>query len=675
MLAQRASIFCLLLPLVIPVRGNEPVQLTPFAVNASRREMISGDGRDEVRWISGENIAAATAPDHALRLDPAFSLFRRTDSLGANPTAQGVSLRGIGPSGASRTLVLLDGVPLNDPFGGWVTWMQLPTWALAGAEIRHGGGSAAWGNAALGGTIALVSKPVSADQQALRFDAGSFDTRSATLATGAKHNRTSARVDARVFSTDGYHPLATPDRGAVDRALGSEHRLMQVRLGHDFDGMSAQLLLRHFDEDRGNGTALQNNATRIDTAVLTLRGRAATDAWQLTLYRQDLTYRSFFSAVASDRSAETPANNQYDVPSDAGGAGLTYAGERADIRFTTGLDYRQVSGETREDFLYSGGAFTRRRFAGGDQAVGGAFVSLAHDPSPTLTTLVQLRVDRWAERNGHRRESNLITGTPTRDERSPARDGTEPHGTVSLTWQPGRAWTVRGSAYTAFRLPTLNELHRPFRVGNVATEANPALTPEILRGIEAGFGYRAGRADLALTGFLNHLDDAVANVTLNATPTLVTRQRLNLDRLRVRGVEGRITYDATEELRLEAGFLHVDSRVAAAAAQPALVGLRVAQVPKTTLTARAEWQARPSLRISAQGRWTSAQFEDDENTLPLAAAGTLDFSAEQKLTDALAVTLMIGNVFDRAVPVSRSAGGLTSFASPRHVRAGVRLVF
>lgn len=121
MLAQRASIFCLLLPLVIPVRGNEPVQLTPFAVNASRREMISGDGRDEVRWISGENIAAATAPDHALRLDPAFSLFRRTDSLGANPTAQGVSLRGIGPSGASRTLVLLDGVPLNDPFGGWVT--------------------------------------------------------------------------------------------------------------------------------------------------------------------------------------------------------------------------------------------------------------------------------------------------------------------------------------------------------------------------------------------------------------------------------------------------------------------------------------------------------------------------------------------------------------------------
>ena len=675
MLGRPAINLLILLPLVIPVRGEEPLRLTPFAVNATRTDLITDGNRHRAEWISGERLSDATFPDHALRLDPAFSLFRRTDSLGANPTAQGVSLRGIGPSGASRTLVLLDGVPLNDPFGGWIAWTQVPPLALAGAEIRHGGGSAAWGNAALGGTIALVSHPPATGRREWRFDAGSFDTRSATLTNGFSRDRTSARIDARLFSTDGYHALAARDRGPVDRALGSEHRLWQIQLGHDFPHISAQLVLRHFDEDRGNGTERQRNSSRIGSAALALRGRAGTDAWQMTLYRQSQAYRSFFTAVAPDRTTETPANDQFKVPSDAVGAGLTYAGTRAVIRFTTGFDYRQVSGETREDFLYAGGAFTRRRLSGGEQAVGGAFVAMEQDPFPTLTTLVQLRTDRWTDRNGRRRESNLTTGTPTREEVQPARNGIEQNGTLALTWKPDSAWTVRGSAYTAFRIPTLNELHRPFRIGNVVTEANPALTPETLRGIETGVGYRTGRVDMTLMGFVNNLRDAVANVTLARTPALVVRQRLNVSRLHVRGLEGRITFEATRDLRIESGFLHVDSRIALAAVQPALVGRRVAQVPKLTLTARAQWQARTWLRISAEGRWTSAQFEDDENTLPLAAAGTLDISAEQKLTDTLAVTLMIGNIFDRAVPVTRSDAGPTSYAAPRHLRAGVRLVF
>lgn len=672
----RRALFVLILPtLVLPGKGSGPVQLAPFAVNSTRTDLPAESSHHEVWWLAGAVLGEAKAPDQALRLDPAFSLFRRTDSLGANPTAQGVSLRGIGPSGASRTLVLLDGVPLNDPFGGWIAWTQVPTLSLAGAEIRHGGGSAAWGNAALGGTIALLSKPLAASRQELRLEAGTFATRGATLATGRRHGQTSARVDARLFSTDGYQPLAPGERGPVDRALGSEHRLIQVQLGHDFHGVSAQLVLRHFDEDRGNGTTLQNNASRINTAALTLRGRAVTDAWQVTLYQQSQTYRSFFSAVAADRATETPANHQFAVPSDALGTGLTYAGERAGIRFTTGFDYRQVSGETREDYLHTGGVYTRRRFAGGDQAVGGAFISLEHKPHSTLTTLVQLRLDGWTDRGGHRREFNLTSGASTRQEHYPARDGTERHGTVALTWQPDTAWMLRASAYSAFRVPTLNELHRPFRVGNTVTEANPALTPETLRGIEAGLGYRTGSASVTLTGFADHLDDAVANVTLTRTPTLVTRQRLNIDRLRIRGVEGRISVNATRELKFEAGFLRVDSRVAAADIQPALVGRRVAQVPKMTVTARTDWQVRPALRISAQARWTSAQFEDDENTLPLAAAGTVDITAEHKLTDSLAVTLMIGNVFDRAVPVARSAVGPTSYASPRNVNAGMRWVF
>ena len=78
--------------------------------------------------------AAPVALDDVLRQIPGFTLFRRSGSRTANPTAQGPSLRGIGGSGASRALVLADGVPLNDPFGGWVAWGRVPRLALAQAD-------------------------------------------------------------------------------------------------------------------------------------------------------------------------------------------------------------------------------------------------------------------------------------------------------------------------------------------------------------------------------------------------------------------------------------------------------------------------------------------------------------------------------------------------------------
>jgi outer membrane receptor protein involved in Fe transport len=105
-----------------------PVALPPLAVTATRASQPLAQVPFSLVTVSGHELhSAPTATlDGALRRVPGFSLFRRSDSLTANPTAQGVSLRGLGPSGASRSLVLLDGVPLNDPFGGWVTWSKVP---------------------------------------------------------------------------------------------------------------------------------------------------------------------------------------------------------------------------------------------------------------------------------------------------------------------------------------------------------------------------------------------------------------------------------------------------------------------------------------------------------------------------------------------------------------------
>ena len=96
--------------------------------------------------------------DETLARVPGFGLLRRNTSLIAHPTTSGVSRRGLGPSGAGRSLVLWDSIPLNDLFGNWVYWNRLPTLLLDRIEVVRGGASLLYGSSALGRTIQLFSR-------------------------------------------------------------------------------------------------------------------------------------------------------------------------------------------------------------------------------------------------------------------------------------------------------------------------------------------------------------------------------------------------------------------------------------------------------------------------------------------------------------------------------------
>lgn len=652
---------------VASLGAAEPVTLPEFAVNAERR-LRPGETVGPTRWFDADALQAPLAVDRALRADPAFSLFRRSDSLAANPTAQGVSLRGLGPSGASRSLVLLDGVPLNDPFGGWVQWAQLPTFALAGAEVRPGGGSAAWGNAALGGVIALTSAPPG-ERTKLRATAGSFATRALEVATGTRAGHTALQADLRWFETDGFFPLRATDRGPVDQPLASTHRLVQLAASHRTRDVEARFTLRHFAEERNNGTLLQENATELTSATLALRGVAGEAAWQVQVYRQSQALRSFFTAVSPDRRSETPANDQFEVPADVSGLGATLGWDRGALAWTAGADLRAVRGETREDFLFTAGSFTRRRFAGGRQEFAGAFIGVSAQPAPAWTIDARVRGDRWVLRDGQRREADRATGVALRDERFPQRTGSPLSGQLELTWRARPGWTWHAAAATAFRVPTLNELHRPFRVGNTNTEANPALAPESMRSLETGLAWQGARGSVRLTAFLAEFDDAVGNVTLSSTPTAVSRQRLNLERSVSRGLEARAAWAPTQAWRAEWAALWTDATVRSAAVQPALVGRRLAQVPRTTMTGSLTWRPTPRWEARADARWSSRQFEDDENQLPLAAAGTIDLSLAFRFTTGVTLRVAAENLTDARVATARSFTAPTAYAAPRSLLA------
>ena len=664
----------LLLPgLARQVRAQASI-LAPVVVRTSRTAQAPADTPVVTTEFSAQDLAAfpAITLDDTLRDDPSFSLFRRTSSLTSNPTSQGVSLRAIGPSGASRSLVLLDGVPLNDPFGGWVVWSAVPRLFLQSAEVEHGGGSGVWGNGALAGSINLASAPP-ASGGLVEAEAGAFGTRSAEVEAGAATSQGSVRVDVRDFSTDGFYNLAPSTRGAVDRPLSSDHHLAEASLEKPLGAVTATVTASLFDEARGNGTVLQNNTTHEAVVSLALRGGSSAGFnWDAVGYAERESFSSYFTSVAANRATETPANNQFDVPATAGGASVTAHWTGADSSTSVGADARQVEGETREDFSFVNGAFTGIRFAGGAQDFGGLFLHHDRELRPGLRLSADVRLDEWMNRSGHDREYKLVGGVPTLLARYRTQSGAQGSPNLGLVWQPAQAWRLRAAAYRGFRVPTLNEYYRPFRVGTVTTQANPNLTVEDLYGAEAGASYGAGPFEFQATAFADELYHAVGTVTLSQTPAASTVQRQNLDGVRTRGAEVLARWSPAASLHLRVGYLYDESTVTKATEEPDLTGLRLPEVPRGTLTAAAAGDLPLGLHGEARLRWVGLQFDDTLNTLRLPPATVVDFELSRNFGRRFSAYLALENAFNAEVAASLSTAGLFTYDAPRLLRGGFR---
>jgi outer membrane cobalamin receptor len=363
----------LLLSLAEP---EEAVRLEPVVVSASRIEQRLRDVPANVTIITREEIqqSPARTVDDLLRQVPGFSLFRRSSSLVTHPTAQGVSLRGIGPSGVSRTLVLLDGVPLNDPFGGWVYWSKVPLESIERIEVVRGGGSGVYGNYALGGVINIVTKRPEARVTQAKLDLGTRNTVDADLLASHVTGPWGVSVEGNFFRTDGYKIVRENQRGAIDIDADSSHETFNGRVEYTPSLASSLFLVgSFFHEDRGNGTPLQNNST--EAGYVGTGGRLKTadgSDWQLTLFSHLQTFNSTFSSAAPNRNSETLALNQFDVPSTALGANLQWSKRLFQTHLlTAGTDLRWIDGETNEDAF---AAFTRRRKAGGEQFLEGVYL-------------------------------------------------------------------------------------------------------------------------------------------------------------------------------------------------------------------------------------------------------------------------------------------------------------
>ncbi len=347
-----------------PASLFEEVTVTP-----SRTEQRLGDTPASVTVLDSQQIrqSAAVVADDVLRQVPTFSLFRRTSSMAAHPTAQGVSLRGIGPSGVSRTLVLIDDVPFNDPFGGWVYWTRVPLGAVDRIEMVDGSTSSLYGNYAMGGVINIVTSRPSRRTAELSAQYGNRSSPKFDFFGSDVWRNFGISVEGGFFDTDGYLQVAEPERGPIDTNVTVEFRNFNTKVDYNpTSNISTFVRVGYFREERDNAKKVifPNNPTipeANDTSWTAVSGGVRmilpdSSSLQARVFGDVETFRSNFLAVPDliTRAQARVTLNQR-VPTNGFGGMVQWSRAVGTRNFlSAGVDWRWVDGDSEEDAMNAG---------------------------------------------------------------------------------------------------------------------------------------------------------------------------------------------------------------------------------------------------------------------------------------------------------------------------------
>lgn len=603
----------------------EPVRTSITVIESVVTETpanISDVSAQDLERTPGVNV------DDRLREVPGFSLFRRTSSTVANPTTQGVSLRGIGSSGASRSLVLWDGVPMNDPFGGWVYWTRFPPEDLQRVEISRGASTSVFGDMAMSGAIGLFSRELVRQHFTAGYEGGNENSEDVWAGYSDLWDHVAISGTGRAYRTDGYYVVPAYARGSVDRPANSEFVTGDLRF--DIFGGAHRLFaeLNILAEDRQNGTALTHNSSSLGTASLHYVWESKHDEISLLGFRTQEQYHSDYSSVAVDRNSERVTLIQT-VPGNGNGADLLWNHHGGFWNTTVGTDVNQDRGFSKEQSVPTG-----YKVAGGTLLEHGEFV--------------QGDV-KWHGVQFFLGARHQFTGQD--------RQFFSPSGGIVYAH---RKWRTRGSVYRAFRSPTLNELYRQFRVGNTLTLANNALVPETLFGAEVGADYITEMGSFRITAFRNALSNLITNTTLSSTPALITRERENGANSVARGFEFNANH-RWREWRAEAGYLFADSRYT--------TGPRIPQVAKHQGSADLSYDHNGTM-VTFGVRAYSSQFDDDLNQFRLPGFATMQVVLRQRINKWITADLAAENLLDHLYYTGFTP--TPTIGAPRLVRLGAR---
>ena len=648
-----------------PAMQNESVITTAY-----RSPLSSLDSPASTRLLSSSqlNEAASPALDEKLREVPGAELFRRSSSLVANPTSQGISLRGLGSTAASRTLVLSDDVPVLDPYGGWVHWEEIPELSIRSIEVVRGGASDLYGSSAIGGVVNILAVRPAANAFQYLSSYGSLNTTDNALLGSLKSGRWSGLAAGGLLRTDGYTLVAPDQRGAVDIPSNVHAQNGLVEIDRDFLS-TGRLFLRGngFNEARSNGTPLQTNATRLWRYIAGADWTASSGGTLvLRLFGDNEHYRQSFSAISANRNSETLTRFGLTPAQELGAAAHWSQPVGTRLVLLAGADTHDVRATDNETNFKSGKPSglldTNAR-----QRQTGAYGELLWTPEK-WTIGAGARIDHFSNF-----DARQWTSPPLNFANLPDFSETVFDPRIGIARRIATNFSLTASGFRAYRAPTQNELYRTGQVGDEITKPNPNLRSERATGWETGFQADAPRynSTVRVSYFWTQVNRPITALTLSTTPTQIIDMRENLGQIESRGVAFDAETSPLRWLSLIGGYQYADATVTKFAPQPALVGTWIPQVARNMGTLQVRATHRRLGTLSLQGRMSGKQYDNASNTYLLHSYFRLDAYASHDLGRRLEVFASGENLFDRSIEVGRTP--TLTLGTPQVGRVGVRV--
>jgi outer membrane receptor protein involved in Fe transport len=656
-------------PSTFPLEGTSPVRiilnrpLENVVVTAYRSPLASADSPASTVTLTQQTLqqGASAGLDGKLRQVPGFELFRRSSSLVANPTTEGVSLRGLGSTAASRSLVLFDDIPLNDPYGGWIHWEEFPPPVIHSVELVRGGASDLYGSSAIGGVIAITPVRPESTRLELTSSYGSLSTTEDSMLGMLNKDKWAGLATASLIGTDGYTLIAPNLRGPIDQPSNVHAHSGLVQVGRQ-TGANGDVFLRGsvLDESRHNGTPLQINGTRL------WRFAAGTDLSHLTvrLFGTSEHYDQTFSNIATNRKSETLTRFGQNPATELGAAALWQQTLGSRLLVLAGADTRDIRAADYETMFTGGGGMLN---TSARQRQTGVYGEVLYTPRD-WTISASARIDHFSNFDPVQVNKHVVVPLP-----SFSQTPFDPR--VGVSRRLTRWLALNGSAFRAFRAPTQNELYRTGQVGQQITLPNPNLRSERATGWETGFQSDLSRlgSSLRISYFWTRIDRPVTALTLSSTPTSSLLQRENLGQIESRGISLDYAVLAASWVSIQGGYQYANATVTSYAQEPYLVGKWIPQVARNMATTQVNLNRRRLGILSVQGRISGHQFDDDLNQYLLHSYFRLDVYASHDFGSHLQAFAAGENLFDRSIEVGKTP--LTTLGTPRVARFGLRVNF
>ena len=623
------------------------------------------------------NEAASPVLDGKIRLIPGAELFRRSSSLVANPTSQGISLRGLGSTSASRTLVMSDDIPILDPYGAWVHWEEIPELSVKSVDVVRGGVSDLYGSSAIGGVINVVPVRPSGNTLDLLGSYGSENTSDDGFLGSLQSGKWSGLAAAGLQRTDGYILTAPDERGTVDIPSNVHAENGLVEIDRSFLSTGRAFLRGNvFNEARTNGTPIQNNATRLWRYSTGADWTASSGgSFVFRVFGDDENYRQSFSTIATNRDSEALNKLAYTPAQELGAAAHWTQPIGAKVVVVGGADTHDVRATDYETSyklsLPTGVVDTSAR-----QRQTGVFAEGLWTPSK-WTIGAGGRVDHFSNF-----DATQWTSPPLAQNKPPTISETVLDPRLGVARRLTSNFSLTASGFRAYRAPTQNELYRSSQVGQELTKPNPNLRSERATGWETGVVWMTRyNTHLRASYFWTQVNRPITALTVSTTPTLITEVRENLGQIESKGVSFDAETSPVRWLSLTGGYQYANATVtkfsqqavtvACGNPQTTLIGCRIPQVPRNMGTLQARFSYPKIGVLSLQGRMSGNQYDNDLNTYLLHSYFRLDAYASREIGKRFEVFASADNLFNRDIEVGRTP--TLTLGTPLVGRIGIRI--